>query len=397
MKPMQTRVAVVTSIPTTIRAFLLPQITALRQAGFEVFGVCSDGEEVASLQSKGLQVITIPIRRSFSIGTDLCTLFRLWRLFRKARVDVVHTHTPKAALLGQIAAALARVPVRINTVHGFYYIAFPPGPRQFLFRWLELVACRLATKVICVSKEDAETIERRGWISPERVCWIGNGIDLSKFCAARLSPTIRATTREKLGIPADAFVVGAVCRLVREKGVQELLEAFARLRSVDPSAYLLHVGPADSSRGEGVSTQRAKDLGIEACSRFVGHRDDIPELLAAMDVFCLPSYREGFPVSVLEASAMGLPVVVTDIRGCREAVTDDVNGLIVPPREVEPLVVALKRLRSDPSMRSRLGAGGRERARGMFDQRQAVKQVVETYIQLAGSERVPQKQQSVPE
>lgn len=374
------KVAVVTAIGATARAFLLPQIDAMRGQALEPFLVCSAGEDVESLRARGLRVATIPIPRSINPLTDLLSLWRLYRLFRVERPRIVHTHTPKAAFLGQISARLARVPIRINTVHGLFYVGQPRGAKRAIYKQLELLACRLATFVFCVSAEDVPVLQK--YLSADRIEATGNGIDLSRFDSASFTREDRDKLRDELAIPRSAFVVGVVARMVNEKGLRELMQAVAKVRRSGRDAWLLHVGPVDRSRGDEVTPDYAESVGIAGTSRFLGSRTDVNRIMAAMDIFCLPSYREGYPVSVIEAAAMGLPVITTNIRGCREAVIDGVNGLLVPAKEVEPLVAAIARLHDDVPLRRELAEGARKRAAECFDERRVVKQIMAVYHRL---------------
>lgn len=374
------QVAVVTAVDMMLRYFLMPQIRAMREAGFDVFGVCSPGAGVADLRTRGLEVQTLEIPRSVKPLADLVALFRLWRLFRRRRVKIVHTHTPKAAVLGQIAALLAGVPVRITTVHGLFYVAYPPGLRRSFFKAMEIFACRLATHVFCVSEEDIPVMRR--YLPERKVEWTGNGVNLTQFNPTRVNEQQRREIRRGLDLPEGAFVLGIVARMVNEKGVRELLQALSIVRRTVPDAYVLLVGPIDRSRGDEATPELSERYGVADYCRWVGERADVPEMLAAMDVFCLPSYREGYPVSVIEAGAMGLPSIVTDVRGCREAVVDGLNGLLVPARQVEPLADAIRRLHDDVDLRRQLGCGARRRAEELFDERRVVRQVIAAYERL---------------
>jgi glycosyltransferase involved in cell wall biosynthesis len=374
------QVVVVTAVDMMLRYFLMPQIRAMRTAGFTVMGVCSPGNGVAELHDQGLEVQTVTIPRSIKPLADLMALIGLWRVFRKRKAKIVHTHTPKAAFLGQIAALLANVPVRITTVHGLFYIAYPPGLRRTLFKALELLACRMATHVFCVSEEDVPVL--RQYIPESKIEWTGNGVNLTHFRPDRYSDEQKRQIRRELNLPEDAFVLGIVARMVKEKGVCELLEALARVRNDMPNTYVLLVGPIDRSRGDEATPELSGKYGVADNCRWVGERSNVAEMLAAMDVFCLPSYREGYPVSVIEAGAMGLPSIVTNVRGCREAVIDGVNGLLVPAREVEPLAEAIRRLHDDTTLRRQLGVGARKRAEESFDERQVVDKVISVYKRL---------------
>ena len=364
------------------QALLQPQIMAIQQAGYDVVLVCSDGPVIGELRAEGITVRPLTLLRRISPLADLKSVLGLMRLYRRMRIDIVHTHTPKAAFLAQIAARLAGVPIRVNTVHGFFFIAEKPGFRRWLFKKLEGLTCRLSTHVFSQSREDVELAIGQKLVAPRKLQWLGNGIDLDRFSSGRFSDQQRRQIRGELGIRPDAFVVGIVARMVREKGFLELFEAMRRLRPLAPTAHLLHVGWIDRSRDDEVTPAAAEAAGIGDCCTFLGQRRDLPALMTAMDCFCLPSHREGLPRSVIEAGAMGLPSVVTDVRGCREVVSDGVNGLIVPPGDVPALVEALHRLYRDQDLRARLGAAGRRRAEEAFDERCVFAMILDTYERL---------------
>jgi glycosyltransferase involved in cell wall biosynthesis len=363
----------------SIRFMIAPQLRALRQVGYDVQCVCSPGDRVTRRRAEGLVIHTVPILRRVALWEDLKAVVGLVGLFRRGRADVVHTHTPKAAVLGQAAARLAGVPVRFNTVHGLYFYSVHHPLKRWLFKRLETAACRSCTHVFSQSREDADLLVQEGHLPAARVEYIGNGINLSDFDPGAYGPEVRQAVRRELAIPQGAFVVGFVGRLVREKGLLELLEAFACLRREAPEAYLLLVGPMDRSRGLEVEPDHADRFGVGPYCRFLGFRDDTPRLYAAMDVSCLPSHREGYPRTVMEACAMGLPCVVTDIRGSREAVVDGENGLLVPVQDAPALAAALGRLHRDAALRRRLGENARRRAVEAFDEQRYIRKVVDRY------------------
>ena len=375
----KTKVVIICAADVSVKVLLRPQITAMQRAGYNVTAVCSDGALVQELRDGGLRVETVDILRRISPWRDIKALFRLVRLFKRLEVDIVHTHTPKAAFLGQIAAKLAGAAIRINTLHGFYYFAFRGGLKRWLFKKLELFACRLATYVLSQSREDVDTAIENKLIAPEKIEWLGNGINLDIFNPDILPAGTCQNVRNEINIPQDAFVVGILARMVKEKGFEELFEAFANFRQNAPNAYLMHIGYIDRSRNEEVTPETADNFGIGPFCRFIGQRNDVPRLMAAMDIYCLPSYREGYPRSVMEANAMGLPAVVTDIRGNREAVIDGVNGLVVPVRDSGKLASAMKRLYQDKDLRDKLAAGAAKRAKEAFDERRVFQIVLNTY------------------
>lgn len=380
--PPPVRVAKICAVPISVKLLLRPQIDALAKRGYEVLCFCSDGPEVARLRADGLQIHPVEIPRRVAPWLDLKAIVRLALLLRRQDIQVVHTHTPKAAFIGQVAAWLARVPVRINTVHGLYYVARPKGVMRSFLKLMERISCRLADLTLSQSDEDSRLMTREHWLPPQRVKWIGNGIDLRKYSPAAFDSNEGQRVREEFGIPRGAFVVGIVARMVAEKGFAELFEAFTELRKKASDAFLLHIGFIDRSRNEEVTPAWAEKLGISPYCCFAGERDDVARLMTAMDVYCLPSYREGYPRSVIEANAMGLPAIVTDIRGCREAVQHDLNGLLVPARDVTSLAKAMYSLYEDAEYRARLSAGAIRRSRELFNEQRVIRTVLDCYDEL---------------
>jgi glycosyltransferase involved in cell wall biosynthesis len=265
-----------------------------------------------------------------------------------------------------------------------YYLS-ADGLRRKLFKALEIAACRWAHVVLSQSKEDTDLLKASPWLNSQRVRWLGNGIDLAQFDPDLFPKDTRQQVRQELGLPRDAFVVGIVARPVAEKGLNELFSAMAILRKSVPQAWLLHIGSTYGSRDRGVTLEEAHNAGIAENLVLAGHRDDIARLMTAMDVYTLPSYREGYPRSVMEANAMGLPAVVTDIRGCREAIDDGVNGLLVPARQVEPLAEAMICLAEDDALREKLSQGARRIAAERFDERRVIRKVLDCYRPLLAS------------
>jgi len=301
---------------------------------------------------------------------------------RKEKYDVVHVHTPAAAAVGRVAAWLGRVPIILYTVHGFYFHEHMPWYVRRPIVWIEKLLGHMTDMVLTTSLEDAATAVRERICSEEWVRYIGQGIDIGRFAHGRPNGHLRSA----YGLAGQDRVVGFVGRLVREKGVIELIKAMQRVSKEIPSAKLLLVG--DSLKGE-------RDRGTpsvvhelieksELKSRVVrtGFIDDVPAAMAAMDLFVLPSYREGMPVSILEAMASGKPVVATNIRGCREEVVHGVTGLLVPPKDPAALAHAIVQVLSNPALAAKMGAEGRERAVKLFDESQVLERQVDAYRRL---------------
>jgi glycosyltransferase involved in cell wall biosynthesis len=293
---------------------------------------------------------------------------------------VLHAHNPKPGLYGRIVGRLAGVPIVVNTVHGLYAAPDDRLAKRLLVYGLEAVAARFSDAELVQNPEDLALL-RRYRISPKAQL-LGNGVDLTRFDPDRVPADRRARLRAELGVRDDQVVVGTVGRLVREKGYPELFAAMEALARVEPDRYVLVcVGGDDPEKADRLPPElleAARTGGV----RLLGHRDDVDELLSAFDVFVLASHREGFPRAAMEAAAMGLPIVATDIRGCREVVEPGVNGTLVPMRDAAALAAALMAL-VDPARRAQWGRASRDVAERRFDERDVVRRVFAAYAAVA--------------
>jgi glycosyltransferase involved in cell wall biosynthesis len=361
------RLVHVTTVPQTL-LFLEGQAAYLRERGFEVSAISSPGEELGWFgQAEGVECHAVPMERGISPARDVLALARLTALLVRLRPDIVDAHTPKGGLLGMAAAWLARVPVRIYHLHGLRF-ATAEGVRRRVLRATERIASSLATRVLSVSHSVARVAVAEGLADRSRVRVLLGGSINGVDAAGRFVPAGeegRRAARARLGIPPDARVIGFVGRLVREKGVVELEEAWRALRDALPDLRLLLVGPDEEQ--DPVPPPVAARLAADArVHRFGYERDTVP-YYRAMDVVALPSWREGFPVVPLEAAAMALPVVATGVPGCLDAVVDGATGALVRPRDPRGLAAALRAYLEDAGLRERHGAAARERVLRDFD------------------------------
>ncbi len=356
------------AVDFTLKNFLLPLIDGMHRDGWQVIAVCSDGPFVGDLRRRGYAVETVSIARSMNPLSALRSTLALIRLFRRERFDILHVHTPVAALIGRVAARLVGIPLVIYTAHGFYFHNEMPRWKRSLFIALERFGGRFSNILFSQSSEDAADAVRQGIAPAARVLAIGNGVDVSRFDPGAVGSG--AALRAELGIPLDAFVVGLIGRQVREKGVGEFLRAAEILAQSHPQAWFLLVGERlASDHATGVEAELTS-AGVALGSRLVtlGLRSDVPQLLAAMDLFCLPSWREGMPRTIIEAMMMAKPVVATDIRGSREEVVPEETGLLVPLKAPEQLAAAIERFILNPDWGRALGAAGRRRALRLYDE-----------------------------
>jgi len=375
----QTRLLHLTTVDLSLRFLLGDQLRAFRDAGFEVLGASAPGPWTAELEQEGITHVSIPaLRRSWSPAADMRALIDLVKAFRRHRPLIVHTHTPKAGVLGRVGARIAGVPLVVNTVHGLYGYD-RPGLRRWIPLLLEGMAARFSDFEFCQSQEDLDTLRRLHAVGVDRSAYLGNGVDLSRFNPAIID---RTEARERLGIGPDSVVVGTVGRLVWEKGYREFFAMADRFQRLGRHVDVLVAGPHEPVKRDAVPGNVIDDLSRQGTVRFLGMRADIPWVYRAMDIFVLPSYREGFPRSAVEAAAMGLPLVLTDIRGCREVVREGSNGFLIPPKDADALFDRVERLTTDLDLRTRLGLESRRRALAEFDEARVIRETLSVYRRL---------------
>jgi glycosyltransferase involved in cell wall biosynthesis/ribosomal protein S18 acetylase RimI-like enzyme len=381
----------VTTTDMSLELLLGPQLERLRAAGFDVIGASAPGPFVARLEQRGVRHVGLRhATRRMAPGEDLRALAELVDLFRTVRPDIVHTHNPKPGLYGRMAARLARVPAIVNTVHGLYAVPEDRRRKRALVYSLERVAAACSHAELLQNEEDLPVLRRLG-VPAERLTILGNGIDLRRFDPDAVTDDDVSAARRALGARDDDIVVGVVGRLVREKGYPEVFQAATDLRTRAPNVRVAVIGPDEHDKADGL-TLDDRALAASAGVRFLGERDDVVPLYRAMDVLVLASHREGFPRAPMEAAAMGVPVIATDIRGCRQTVDHGVTGLLVPPRDPAALAAAITALAADATLRRRMGAAGRRKAEREFDQQRCVDVTVSVYDRLlarAGRARHP--------
>lgn len=381
----------ITTVPVSLR-FVSGQVGYMKARGFAIHAISSPGEELDAFGGREeIPVYAVDLPRRITPVRDLGAVWRIYRRLRQIGPQVVHSHTPKGGLLGMIAASLARVPVRVYHMRGLL-VPTATGPKRALLRAVERTACALADQVICVSHSVRDVAVAERLCPPDKIKVLlggsGNGVDAAgRFNPHRLTPDVRLRTRLAHGIPPDALVAGFIGRIVRDKGVAEMVDAWRTLRAEFPNLHLLVIGPFEPQ--DPVSPAVEGTLRTDPRVHLVGVEWDTPPLYAAMDVVLLPTYREGFPNVPLEAASMELPVVATRIPGCVDAVEEGVTGVLVPPRNGAALEAAVRGYLQNSDLRRRHGLAGRERALKKFRQEAIWEAIYQEYLQLLTSRGFP--------
>ncbi len=374
-------------VPTARIAYLLLRVRLqhLQQAGFQVLVICGADDYSERLRAAGVRVAHIPFARELSPITDLRCLLALRGLLRRERIQIADSHNPKGTLLGPCAARCAGVPVVVHTVHGLLFHEQTRGMRRWLAAAAERWAAAWAHHLLFQSREDCAYALAHRFKQAARLHWVGNGIDAARF-GGQASPAARCRKRQELGLAPEHLVIGMVGRLVREKGYGEFFRMAGQIAREYPQARFLVVGISEPQQSDALAPAawvRAERL--EGRCLVLEQREDMPELYACMDIAVLPSHREGIPRALMEASAMGLPVVASDIRGCREVVVHGETGLLFPCRDVPAFAAAVRALIADATLRQRLGRAGRQRILAEFTEERTSARLVALYRQLAGA------------
>ncbi len=353
---------------------------ALQEAGYELLLISPPGIYGEKLRALGLRWEPLPMdRRSLNPLREAVLLLHLWRLFRRERPALVHGFTIKCAVYGSLAARLAQVPARVNAVAGMGYVFTSDDLKARLLRPLVRSLMHVAldgqnARLILQNPDDVALFERAGFVDPAHIRLIpGSGVDCSRFLA-----------NDRVRPPGQPLRVLLAARLLWDKGVAEFVAAARQLQAQGRAIEFLLAGDPDPGNPAAVPEADLQAWVAEGVLQWLGHVDDMPALFASVDVVVLPSYREGLPKGLIEAAACALPLVTTDVPGCREVVSDGVDGLLVPPRDAEALAAAIARLHDDPALAARLGAAARDKALGQFDERIVVANTMAVYTELLG-------------
>lgn len=376
----------ITTVPESL-FFLAGQVSYARSKGFEVHAISSHGEMLDQFkEQEGATVHAVEMPRRITPLCDLRAVFSICRILRKVRPSIVHAHTPKGGLLGTIAARLAGVPVRIYHIHGLPLMT-ATGWKRLLLETCEKVSCRMATQVLCVSGSIRQVAVDLRLCPPGKIkVLLGgsiNGVDAAyRFNPEKVGKKAGEDVRAMYSIPDSAIVLGFIGRIVRDKGLVELTEAWRVLSDQYPDLHMIVVGPFEPQDPVPPDVEQA--LRSDPRIHLTGRDWDTPRLYSAMDIVVLPTYREGLPGVPLEAGAMELPVVATQAPGCVDAVRDTVTGILVPLKDSAALAGAIRAYIDDPELRRRHGLAGREHVLRDFRPESIWEAACDEYARLLG-------------
>jgi glycosyltransferase involved in cell wall biosynthesis len=376
----------VTTVPPTLN-FFHGQIAYLKEHGFIVHAISSP-DESALLATFGrdedIKVHPVHMERRMAPTSDIVSLVRLWRLFRTLQPDIVHSHSPKAGLLGTLAARIAGVPTVVLSIFGLPQMT-KTGLSAKALNTLTKFECRLASKVWCDSHSMRSYLIEQSLCHPDKVVVLGkgsvNGVDSTKAFSPEYQASHREPIRELMDIPVQHLVIGFVGRITADKGMHELAQAWRQLRAERTDVHLLLVGPFEAQ--DPICREDLDLFNEDSRVHLPGAQKEVAPFFAAMDIFVMPSYREGFGVTNIEAAAMSLPVVATLIPGCVDSVKDGITGTLVPPKETLSLLVALRTYCDDSALRREHGQAGRQRVISEFKPERIWQQLLSLYRTLA--------------
>ncbi len=357
----------VTTVPVSLGGLLKGQLKFMSNY-YEVIGVSSEGS--ASINStiynvaedEGIQVIPVEMTRKITPIKDLRAVYQLYKVFKKEKPSIVHSHTPKAGTLAMLAAKLAGVPNRLHTIAGLPLLVVT-GPKRKLLDFVEKLTYSCATKIYPNSYGLKDIIVENKFIAEQKTKVIAkgssNGIDTSHFDPSLYSDSEKKDLKEQLSIKQSDIVFLFVGRLVKDKGINELIEAFKKISVEFDQAKLLLVGTYEKDL-DPLLPDTETEINTNSNIISVGWQNDVRPFFSIADVLTFPSYREGFPNVVMQAGAMGLPSIVTDINGCNEIVSEGINGLIIPVKSTKALYSSMKKLLIDHKLKEDLGSNSRE-------------------------------------
>ncbi|MDU9418019.1 glycosyltransferase family 4 protein [Staphylococcus lloydii] len=385
------RIMQIAAIEMTHKKLLRNLNETCARKGFDVHCVSKMEHHFDMVSKEGIVYHNINIDREIKVFNNIKTVFHLVKLMKQEKPNIVHVHTPVAAVLGRLAAKIAKVPTVIYTAHGFYFHDGMPKSRYYFYFLIEKLMARLFTDYLFTqSKEDYKVAIRHNFLSHKNAHhyrWISNGIDLKdKFNYDKVNQQDIKCLKQQHNIKKGDLIITFIGRLVEEKGIIDLLEAIEKVKHQNIKVFIIgdtHQSERDTTT---VNTLEKYKKQKQHNIIFTGSIDNINDYLYLSDIFCLPSYREGMPRSIIEAMAMKNAIIATNIRGCREEVVDNVNGYIVPISAPQYIATKIDALANNPKLLAEFKDRSHEFAHKYYDEHQVVQQQIEVFEQLQKGE-----------
>lgn len=376
------KICFVTTVSITIKAFVMPLICYLdRNTDWDLTVICDEDPSLKEQLPEKVRYIPISMKRGISLG-GIGAMLKMAKLFRKEQFDLVQYSTPNASLYASVASKLAGIPVRLYCQWGIAYVGFQGVKRQ-IFKTVEKLVCRLSTQIEPDSFGNLNFSHSEKLYTDKKSCVIWNGsasgVSLEKFDITQRMPWC-AEIRSRLGIGEQDFVYGFIGRITGDKGINELFAACQRIFGEQQDAYLILVGMPEKE--ETLDPSLYEWAKAEPRVIFCGFSTEVEKYISSMDVYILPSYREGFGSAVVEAEAMGVPVIISDIPGPRDAMIENTTGLVVKKADSESLYEAMLQIKADDSQRQRMGRAAYEFAKDNFEQTQLMSRILQDRIRL---------------
>ncbi|MDR5590565.1 glycosyltransferase family 4 protein [Christiangramia sp. SM2212] len=374
----------ITTIPLSLEKLLEGQLTYMNDH-YEVIAVSAEEERLKKYgEENHVRTFWIEMTRAITPLKDLKSLYKLYRFCKKEKPLIVHSHTPKAGIIGMLASKLAGVPLRLHTVAGLPLLETLGNKRKIL-DFVEKLTYSLATKVYPNSFVLKDIIKELGYADDDKLEVLGqgssNGIDTNYFNPENYTDEYRSNLRRDIGIPEYDFVYIFVGRLVSEKGINELVTAFVELESKNPDVSLLLVGPFEQEL-DPIDPEVFKLINSHLKIYTTGYQQDVRPYFSISNVLTFPSYREGFPNVVMQANAMSLPAIVSNINGCNEIIKNGVNGLIIPVKDKNALVKEMSNVLNNVTLREKLTQNARRLIQSKYERKQFWEILLKEYKEL---------------
>lgn len=373
------KIAHVANTDFFIMKLMMNKLIGLKELGYEVHAVAPSGKYDEDIRKKGIYYHGVPVARKISLGKDILSIFKMYKLFKKEKFTIVHTHSAKAGFIGRVAAKMARTPIIIHTTHGLPFYEGQNKLKFHIYKNLEKLAGKTCDIIFSQNHEDINNLIKYKIGTPENVFYEGNGVNIEQLDNVR-NKVNNEELKKRLGVDGKT-IIGFYARLEPVKGHLFFFESFKKIIEKDKNVVCLLAGNnfGYENRYTNVIMDKIKELDLDKHVKILGFREDIHELLCITDVLVLPSQKEGIPRIVMEAMTLRVPVVATDVLGTREIVINNETGILVPYNDVNALAEALFKVLNEPKLREILSINGRKTVEKLFDERKVINRLYNSY------------------